>query len=177
MNRAEKTDPLPFCRGFFIRATRKGVLGITMRKYWGVAVGLASKYILIAGITLLICYADIRFGEGVFIRPAFFKLCIVSGGVGMFLFVQLEEANRHADEVEKRAANAEQFVSCRDIDGHGLCSLVIRMRQEGKTDEEIAEFLSSSRRSLSQIGALLHTDPEATQAAQVKLAQRLLGKA
>lgn len=90
---------------------------------------------------------------------------------------QLEEANRHVDEVEKRAANAEQFVSCRDIDGHGLCSLVIRMRQEGKTDEEIAEFLDSSGRSLSQIGALLHTDPEATQAAQMKLAQRLLGKA
>ena len=90
---------------------------------------------------------------------------------------RLEEVDCYSDEAKKRAANAEQFVFCRDIDGHGLCSLVIRMRQEGKTDEEIAEFLSSSRRSLSQIGALLHTDPEATQAAQVKLAQRLLGKA
>ena len=64
-----------------------------------------------------------------------------------------------------------------NFEEHGLCSLVIRMRQEGKTDEEIAEFLDSSGRSLSQIGALLHTAPEATQAAQMKLAQRLLGKA
>lgn len=73
--------------------------------------------------------------------------------------------------------DSENSISCSDIEGHGLCSCVIRMRQEGKTDEEIAAFLESSKCSLSQIGVLLHPDPGATHAAQRKLAQRLLGKA
>lgn len=64
-----------------------------------------------------------------------------------------------------------------NFDGHGLCSLVIRMRQEGKTDGEIAEFLNSSGCSNAQIGVLLHPNPEASQDARTKLAQRLLGKA
>lgn len=82
--------------------------------------------------------------------------------------IRLTEGGHHFSEKKALPSNNE---------GHGLCSLVIRMRQEGKTNEEIAEFLDSSGRSLSQIGALLHTDPEATQATQMKLAQRLLGKA
>lgn len=78
---------------------------------------------------------------------------------------------------ELKQALADSRTSGNDIEGHGLCSLVIRMRQEGKTDEDIAEFLDASGCSNAQIGVLLHTDPEASKDARTKLAQRLLGKA
>lgn len=90
---------------------------------------------------------------------------------------QLEEAFRSTDETEQQASNTkEQSTSCRD--GHGLCSVVIQMREEGKTDEEIAKHLrhlKASELSIPQIGALLHTNPYVSNSARVKYAQRLLG--
>lgn len=88
--------------------------------------------------------------------------------------IELEEATRRADEAEQRAVKAEeQSASC--LDGHGLCSVVIQMREEGKTDEEIAKHLKASGLSIPQIGVLLHTNPYVSKSARVKHAQRLLG--
>lgn len=87
------------------------------------------------------------------------------------LKAQLEDANRRAAEVEERAA------SYRDIENHGLCSVVIRMRREGKRDEEVAVALQGFGCSNAQIGALLHLDSAVSEGARTKLAQRLLGKA
>ena len=90
------------------------------------------------------------------------------------LEAQLEEATRRADETEQRAVKAEElYASCRD--GHGLCSIVLQMRRDGKTDEEIAKHLKTSGLSIPQIGALLHTSPYVSNSARVKHAQRLLG--
>lgn len=62
---------------------------------------------------------------------------------------------------------------------HGLCSLVIRMREEGKTEEEIAAFLNDNKKwcTASQVGALLHRGGRVTADAMLKHGQRLLGKA
>lgn len=62
---------------------------------------------------------------------------------------------------------------------HGLCSLVIRMREEGKTDTEIAEYLYDNKSwcSISQVGALLYRGSRVTADAMLKHGQRLLGKA
>jgi len=90
------------------------------------------------------------------------------------LEAQLEEATRRADEAEQRAIKAkEQSTSCRD--GHGLCSIVLQMRGEGKKDEEIAKHLKTSGVSIPQIGALLHATPYVSNSARVKYVQRLLG--
>jgi len=79
-----------------------------------------------------------------------------------------------ADEAEQQASNTkEQSASCRD--GHGLYSIVLQMREEGKKDEEIAKHLKSSGLSIPQIGALLHTNPYVSNSARVKYVQRLLG--
>lgn len=86
----------------------------------------------------------------------------------------LEEALRRTDEAEQQASNTkEQSASCRD--GHGLCSIVLQMRGEGKKDEEIAKHLKASGLSIPQIGILLHTNPYVSNSARVKYAQRLLG--
>lgn len=87
------------------------------------------------------------------------------------LKTQLEEASRRTDEAKERAA------SCCEIEDHGLCSVVIRMRGDGKTDEEVAVALQGFGCSNAQIGALLHLDPAVSEGARTKLAQRLLGKA
>ena len=79
-----------------------------------------------------------------------------------------------ADEAEQQASNTkEQSASCRD--GHGLYSIVLQMREEGKKDEEIAKHLKSSGLSIPQIGALLHTNPYVSNSERVKYVQRLLG--
>lgn len=64
-------------------------------------------------------------------------------------------------------------------EGHGLCSLVIRMREEGKTEEEIAAFLNDNKTwcTGSQVGALLHRGGRVTADSMLKYGQRLLGKA
>ncbi|MDY3682848.1 hypothetical protein [Bilophila wadsworthia] len=87
---------------------------------------------------------------------------------------QLKEALRRTDEAEQQASNTkEQSTSCRD--GHGLCSIVLQMRGEGKKDEEIAKHLKTSGVSIPQIGALLHANPYVSNSARVKYVQRLLG--
>ena len=90
---------------------------------------------------------------------------------------QLATALQQNEDLEKTLADARISSNYVKIEGHGLCSIVIRMRQEGKTDEDIAKFLDASGCSNAQIGVLLHPNPEASQDARTKLAQRLLGKA
>lgn len=62
-------------------------------------------------------------------------------------------------------------------EGHGLCSLVIRMREEGKTDTEIAEHLKDKGLSRAIVGALMARDENviADQSYRVK-ADRLMKK-
>ena len=91
---------------------------------------------------------------------------------------QLEEARRESSgKEEHETAHGEDFPA--EYDGHGLCSLVIRMRKEGKTEKEIAATLHGSGKwcSASQIGALLHRGGRVSADAMLKHAQRLLGKA
>ena len=93
---------------------------------------------------------------------------------------QLEEARREISGKEEghETAHGEDFPA--EYEGHGLCSLVIRMRKEGKTEKEIAEFLNGDKGkwcSASQIGALLHRGGNVSADAMLKHAQRLLGKA
>lgn len=92
---------------------------------------------------------------------------------------QLKEARREIpDKGEHETVHGEDFPA--EYDGHGLCSLVIRMRKEGKTEKEIAEFLNGDKEkwcSASQIGALLHRGGNVSADAMLKHAQRLLGKA
>lgn len=91
---------------------------------------------------------------------------------------QLEEARReNSGKEEHETAHGEDFPA--EYDGHGLCSLVIRMRKEGKTEKEIAATLHGSGKwcSASQIGALLHRGGRVSADAMLKHAQRLLGKA
>lgn len=91
---------------------------------------------------------------------------------------QLEEARREiSGKKEHETAHGEEFPA--EYEGHGLCSLVIRMRKEGQTEEEIAATLRGSGKwcSVSQIGALLHRGGNISAASMSKHAQRLLGKA
>lgn len=91
---------------------------------------------------------------------------------------QLEEARREiSGKKEHETAHGEEFPA--EYEGHGLCSLVIRMRKEGKTEKEIAATLHDSGKwcSASQIGALLHPGGNISADGLLKHAQRLLGKA
>lgn len=83
---------------------------------------------------------------------------------------ELELALSALEEIRQGAASLE---------GHGLCSLVITMRREGKTEEEIAAYLSDAGKwcSAAQIGALLYCGNRVSKDAMQKHAQRLLGKA
>lgn len=91
---------------------------------------------------------------------------------------QLEEARREiSGKKEHETAHGEEFPA--EYEGYGLCSLVIRMRKEGKTEKEIAATLHDSGKwcSASQIGALLHPGGNISADGLLKHAQRLLGKA
>lgn len=74
---------------------------------------------------------------------------------------------------------ARQAQASPSLEGHGLCSRVITMRQEGKTEEEIAAMLHDSGKwcSVAQVGALLYRGDRVSRDAMQKHAQRLLGKA
>ena len=74
---------------------------------------------------------------------------------------------------------ARQAQASPTLEGHGLCSRVITMRQEGKTEEEIAAMLHDSGEwcSVAQVGALLYRGGRVSKDAMLKHAQRLLGKA
>lgn len=87
----------------------------------------------------------------------------------------LREQPRHEAALEQ----ARQAQASPTLEGHGLCSLIIRMRQEGKTEEEIAAALYDSGKwcSLAQVGALLYRGDRVAKEAMQKHAQRLLGKA
>lgn len=85
-------------------------------------------------------------------------------------FPSLVREDIYAEELEtkltvplQRAEAAEQALAevrmpDNPVDGHGLCSTVIKMRGEGKSDNEIAQFLYLKGKgcSYAQIGALLH---------------------
>lgn len=73
---------------------------------------------------------------------------------------QQDIAKRDASitELEKALAEARQGTTTPNIEGHGFCSLVIRMRHEGKTDPQIAACLRDKGLSRSVIGALLSKD-------------------
>lgn len=93
-----------------------------------------------------------------------------------------ENAVLKAEQEEARAAleEVQQENSASTLEGHGLCSLVIRMRQEGKTEEEFAAFLSDAGKwcSAAQIGALLYLkEGRVSKDAMQKHGQRLLGTA
>ncbi len=96
----------------------------------------------------------------------------------------LREKVAALEEEQKQARAALEGVrwgqGAASPDGHGLCSLVIRMRKEGKTEEEIAAFLSDAGKwcSAAQIGALLYLkEGRVSKDAMQKHGQRLLGTA
>lgn len=91
---------------------------------------------------------------------------------------------RIAELETELAACREQLKEARGanpsgVEGHGLCSLVIRMRGEGRTEEEIAAHLHDNKQwcSAAQVGALLHRGGRVTADSMLKYGQRLLGKA
>ena len=99
---------------------------------------------------------------------------------------ELEQARAEAAALrEENAAlkaaleQAQQAQASPPLEGHGLCSRVITMRQEGKTEEEIAAVLHDSGAwcSAAQVGALLYRGDRVSKDAMQKHAQRLLGKA
>lgn len=55
-------------------------------------------------------------------------------------------------------AKTQQTSTAPSMEGHGFCSLVIRMRHEGKTDSEIATILRSKKLSRYVVGVLLSKD-------------------
>lgn len=95
----------------------------------------------------------------------------------------LEKKESHIAELETELATCrEQLEAARRAnpsgnEGHGLCSLVIRMREEGNTDEEIAEHLKGKGLSRAIVGALMTRDENviAEQSYRVK-ADRLMKK-
>lgn len=96
-----------------------------------------------------------------------------------------ELANKLAErdnEIAKVKAQLEEGLQCVgtfDMEGHGLCSIVICMRQKGKPDEEIAKFLSDEGKwcSAAQVGALLFRGNRTDKESMRKHGNRLLGKA
>lgn len=93
-----------------------------------------------------------------------------------------ENAALKAELEQARAAleEARRGQGAATLEGHGLCSLVITMRREGKTEEEIAAFLSDAGKwcSAAQIGALLYLkEGRVSKDAMQKHGQRLLGTA
>ena len=97
------------------------------------------------------------------------------------LKAELEQARAEMSTLrEELAALEEARQGAASPEGHGLCSLVIMMRREGKTEEEIAAFLSNDGKwcSAAQIGALLYLkEGRVSKDAMQKHGQRLLGTA
>lgn len=84
------------------------------------------------------------------------------------------------EQVRAALEEARRGQEAATLEGHGLCSLVITMRREGKTEEEIAAFLSDAGKwcSAAQIGALLYLkEGRVSKDAMQKHGQRLLGTA
>lgn len=95
------------------------------------------------------------------------------------LKTELELARQEKVALQAELENARQGPKITDLENHGLYGRVTIMRQEGKTEKEIAAFLSDDGNwcSIPQIGALLHPEGHVSRAAMIKHAQRLLGKA
>ena len=94
---------------------------------------------------------------------------------------EVSEATRIA-ELEQEVASLKERPAAREeaappaCECKGLSAVVLQMRQEGKTDEEIAAALKEKGLSLSQIGVTLHSDPlSVSQDAITMCAKRLIG--
>ncbi len=77
-------------------------------------------------------------------------------------------------EAELAAAKAEPATTLEN--GKSLADVVCRMRQQGKTDEEIAAYLYDGGKwcSQAQVGALLHADENRIKNDSMKKAERRL---
>lgn len=96
------------------------------------------------------------------------------------LKAELELARQEKVALQAELETARKGSKITDLENHGLCGRVIMMRGEGKTEKEIAAFLSDDGNwcSAAQIGALLYIkEGRVTKEAMQKHGQRLLGKA
>lgn len=96
------------------------------------------------------------------------------------LKTELEQARQEKAALQAELEKVRHGQEPADLEKHGLCSLVIKMRCEGKTEEEIAAILSDSGKwcSAAQIGALLYLkEGRVSKEAMQKHGQRLLGTA
>ena len=117
------------------------------------------------------------------------------GSVDDFFSAVISSLERDSDESEN--TNNEQYIKSLLLkieelekrlsvevpklnEGKGLSGLVCKLRREGKSDEEIADYLYDGGTwcTQAQIGALLHADDSrvASESMQQR-ARRLLGKA
>ena len=96
------------------------------------------------------------------------------------LKADLELARQEKAVLQAELEKARQDPKIIDLEDHGLCGRVIMMREEEKTEKEIAAFLYDDGNwcSAAQVGALLYLkEGRVTKEAMQKHGQRLLGKA
>lgn len=96
------------------------------------------------------------------------------------LKAELELARQEKVALQAELETARKGSKITDLEDHGLCGRVIMMRGEGKTEKEIAAFLSDDGNwcFAAQIGALLYIkEGRVTKEAMQKHGQHLLGKA
>ena len=91
------------------------------------------------------------------------------------LAAQVSELKARVADLRAKLADAEARAA--KVDGHGLCTAVIRMRAEGRSEKEIFDRLDSLGLNDSQKSVLLFRKEKSTNSARVKNIQRIKGTA
>jgi preprotein translocase subunit SecG len=163
-----------------------------MNKFLGSMIVLVCLNGIFLGVATTLLIQEHFFSDdplpSLLVMRLFFALSII------LIFISRRQAKHAHDEDERIRLENEQKIAefearlakeenpPQPCDGKGLPAVVCQLRREGKSEKEIAEYLSDKKQWCSnpQIGALLHENTEVskvTSDAMTKYAQRLLDKA